>query len=73
MNRSVSLAVGVALIVLGAFVFFRGANVSSRKDVLTVGDVKLTAQESRAVPPWAAGIAIAAGVVLVVAGARQRS
>ncbi len=73
MNRSVSLTVGIALIVLGVFVYFQGADVSSRKDVLSVGDVKITAQESRAVPPWAAGIAIAAGVVLLVAGARQRS
>jgi hypothetical protein len=73
MNRTVSLAAGVVLICLGAFVLLKGANVTSRKDVLSVGDVKITANESRCVPPWAAGIAVAAGVVLLVAGARQRT
>jgi hypothetical protein len=73
MNRTVTLTAGVLLICLGAFVYLRGANVTSRKDVLTVGDVKITAQESQSVPPWAAGIALAAGVLLVVAGVRQRA
>jgi len=35
--------------------------------------VKITAEESRTVPPWAAGIAVVAGLVLVVAGVRQRA
>lgn len=73
MNRTVSLVAGVALIVLGAFALLRGANVTSRKDVLTVGDVKITANETRSVPPWAAGIAVAAGIVLLVVGVRQRA
>jgi hypothetical protein len=73
MNRTVSLAAGIILIGLGAFVLLKGANINSRKDVLTVGDVKITASESQSVPPWAAGIAVAAGIVLLVAGARQRS
>jgi len=63
----------MVLIGLGAFVFLRGASVTSRKNVLTVGDVRLTSQESRAIPPWAAGIAVATGIVLLVAGARKPS
>jgi hypothetical protein len=73
MNRTVSLAAGVVLICLGVFVLLKGANVTSRKDVLTVGDVKITANESRSIPPWGAGIAVVAGIALVVAGARQRA
>lgn len=73
MNRSVSLTAGIVLIVLGVFVFVRGADFSTRKSVLTVGDVKLTANESHVVPQWAAGLAVVAGVVLLAAGAKQRA
>jgi len=73
MNRSVSLAAGIILIVLGAFIVLRGANFTSRENVLTVGDVKLTANESHTVPPWIGGVAILAGVVLLVGGARKQA
>jgi hypothetical protein len=73
MNRTVSLVAGIALICLGAFVLLRGANVNTRKDVLAVGDVKITANESRSVPPWAGGIAVVAGIVLLVAGIPRRA
>jgi hypothetical protein len=73
MNRTIGLVAGVALIVLGAFVLLRGANVTTRRDVLEVGDVKLTASESRTIPPWAAGVAVVAGLALVVTGVRKRA
>jgi hypothetical protein len=73
MNRTVSLVAGIVLIGLGAFVLLQGANFTTRKDVLKVGDVKVTANEEQSVPPWAAGVCVAAGVVLLVAGARQRA
>jgi hypothetical protein len=73
MNRPVSLIGGLVVLVLGAIVLVRGANFSTRRDVLRVGEVKLTAEEQRSVPPWAGGVAVAIGTALLVTGARRRS
>lgn len=67
------IVAGILLVGLGAFVLLRGASFTSRKDVLKVGDVKVTANEQRAVPPWVGGAAVVAGVILLVAGARRQA
>ncbi|MEO8451302.1 MAG: hypothetical protein ABI647_16020 [Gemmatimonadota bacterium] len=64
--------VGILLIIAGAFVLIRGASFTSKRDVLKIGDVKVTADERQSVPPWAGGLAIVAGAALVFAGARKR-
>lgn len=71
MNRTTSLVAGVALLVLGAFVLLRGGSFTTRRDVLEVGDVKITADDKQSIPPWAAGVAVAAGLALVVVGVRK--
>jgi hypothetical protein len=67
------LIAGIVLVVLGAYVLLQGVSFSSRRDVLKVGDVKLTATEERSVPPWVGGVALVAGLVLIVTGARRRA
>lgn len=69
--RPLSL-LGIALICIGAFLLVRGGSFTTRRDVLKVGDVKLTADEQQTVPPWVGGIAILAGAAAVAAGTRQR-
>ena len=69
--RPLSLA-GIALICVGAFLLIRGGTFTTRRDVLDVGDVTLTANEKQTIPPWVGGVAIIAGVVVVAAGMRQR-
>ena len=69
--RPLSLA-GIALICVGAFLLIRGGTFTTRRDVLEVGDVKLTADEKQTIPPWVGGVAIIAGVVVMAAGMRQR-
>lgn len=64
---------GIALIGLGAFVLLRGASFTSRRDVLKVGDVKVTADEQQTIPPWAGGIAIVAGIACIASGSRRRA
>ena len=64
---------GIILIAFGAFVLVRGASFTSRRDVLKVGDVKVTADEQRSIPPWAGWLAVVAGGALAVAGLRRRS
>mgnify|MGYP001348766733 CR=1 FL=1 len=67
------LIAGIVILVVGAFVLFRGATFTSRRDVLTVGDLKVTADEQQSIPPWVGGAAMVAGVALVVAGMRRRA
>lgn len=49
-----SLIAGIALIVLGVFLLVRGGSFTTQKDVVKVGDVKLTADEKQSIPPWVA-------------------
>lgn len=64
--------IGIILIIIGAVVVFRGMSYKSRDEVLRVGGVKASVEEKRAVPTWAGGVAIAAGIVLLVGGMKRR-
>jgi hypothetical protein len=64
--------IGIILIVLGAFVLFRGVSYPSREEVLEVGDVKASVESKKAVPTWAGGVALVAGIVLLAAGMKRR-
>jgi hypothetical protein len=70
--RPLSL-VGILLLAVGAFILFRGASYKSRDEVLRVGDLKASVEEKRAVPAWAGGAAIVAGIVLLAAGMKRRT
>ena len=67
-----SVIAGLLLIIVGAFLFFRGGSFSTREDVLKVGDMKVSTEERHTIEPWVAGAAIVGGVVLLVAGAAKR-
>jgi hypothetical protein len=69
--RPLSLA-GIALVALGAFVLVRGLSFTSQKSVVKVGDFQATVEEHRTVPAWVGGLAVAGGLVLLVAGSRRR-
>ena len=71
-DHSVWLVVVVAGY-LGAFVLLRGASFTSRRNVLQVGDLKVSATERQSIPPWVGGVALLGGLVLIVAGARKRA
>ena len=64
---------GIILIFLGAFVLLRGGSITTKRDVLSVGDLKVTASEHQRIPGWAGALAIVAGVGLVVAGVKKRA
>jgi uncharacterized membrane protein len=65
--------VGILLLALGAFILFRGMSYKSKDEVLRVGDLKASVEERRAVPTWAGGLAVVAGVVLIAAGMKRRA
>jgi hypothetical protein len=65
--------IGIVLLVLGAFIVFRGMSYSDRDEVLKVGDIKASVESKKAVPTWAGGIAIVAGIALLATGMKRRA
>jgi hypothetical protein len=65
--------VGIVLLVLGAFILFRGMTYKSKDEVLKVGDVKASVEQKHAVPTWAGGVALVAGLVLLAGGMKRRA
>ena len=45
----------------------------TQRDVLQVGDVKITATEERTIPPWVAGGIVVIGVAVFAAGMGKRA
>jgi hypothetical protein len=63
--------VGALLIAGGLFVLIKAPSYSSDKSLFKIGDVEAKVAQEHAIPPWAGGAALAAGVVLIVVGARK--
>lgn len=63
---------GVALIVFGAFVVFRGLTYKSRSDVVRIGDVQISAEQRQAIPTWVGVVGIVGGLLLVAGVGRRR-
>jgi hypothetical protein len=63
--------VGALLIAGGLFVLIKTPSYSSEKSVFKLGDVEAKVSQDHAIPPWVGGAALAAGVVLIVVGARK--
>jgi hypothetical protein len=64
--------VGIALAVIGIVVVVRGLSVTTNREVLRVGDMQVTAAETRSVPMWAGATLIAVGAILVGASVRRK-
>jgi uncharacterized membrane protein HdeD (DUF308 family) len=68
--------IGLVLIVLGlAALAYQGVTYTTREKVLDIGPIHATAEREKTVPlpPVLGIVAVAAGVVLVVAGVRKRA
>jgi hypothetical protein len=63
--------VGALLIAGGLFILIKTPSYPSEKSVFKVGDVEAKVSQERAIPPWVGGAALAAGLVLIVVGARK--
>lgn len=64
--------VGIALIIAGVAVYFRGG-ITRKEEVIDLGPLTVSKSEKQSIPPWIAGVAVVAGVLLVVAGSRQKA
>lgn len=68
--------VGIVLIVLGVIgLALGGINYTTRETVVDIGPIEATAEKRERIPlpPVAGGLALAAGVVLLIASNRRTS
>ena len=69
------MIVGIILIVLGAVALaYQGITYTTKERVVEIGPLKVDATKEKTIPlpPVLGGVAIAAGVVLMIASARSR-
>ena len=74
MRNQTLVFVGVVLIAAGAMgLFYRVIPYRSRDVVIDVGPLKATAETSKTwpIPPILGGLAIAGGIIVIIAGARK--
>ena len=67
---------GIILIVVGILMFvFGNVTFTSKKKVADVGPVEINKKEKKTIawPNYAGGVAIAAGLVVLIAGSKRRS
>jgi len=62
---------GLILIAIGLWVIIRPPSYSRDETVLKLGDIEAKMQQQRAVPGWAGGMALGAGIVIVLVGFRK--
>ena len=65
---------GIVLVVVGILMFvFNGINFQTEKTVLDVGPLKVDKKENKHVgwPAYAGGVAVVAGIVILVAGRKK--
>lgn len=67
---------GIILIVLGALaLIYQGFTYTKRRESVSLGPATITAEqkESIPIPPIVGGLALVAGIALVIAGSRRRA
>lgn len=62
---------GLVLIAVGLWIIIRPPSYSREESVLKFGDVEARMQQQHPVPGWIGGLALGAGLVLIVAGLRK--
>jgi hypothetical protein len=63
---------GTILIAIGLWIILRPPSYSREESVFRLGDLEAKMQQEHRVPGWAGGIALGAGVVLLVVGLKKR-
>jgi hypothetical protein len=72
--KSGLLVIAIVLIAIGVVsLAYQGITYTTREKVLEVGPIKATAEKQKTIPlpPILGGLALAGGVILLVAGARR--
>jgi hypothetical protein len=67
-----SVIAGLILVAVGIFLILRPLHYSSDRSVIKLGSFQAKVEADRTLPPWAGGIVLGAGVVLLGAGLFKR-
>ena len=67
-----ALIAGAVLATAGLFILIRGVSYTREESVFKLGDLEAKVQRQRSIPDWAGGVALGAGLVLVVIGLKKR-
>src|SRR5216683_1330708 len=67
-----ALIAGVVLVVLGAFVLIKGLSYTREESVFKFGSIEAKVQQERRIPEWIGGVALGAGLVLLVTSWKKR-
>jgi hypothetical protein len=65
------MMLGIALVVVGGTVFLRG--LSAKREVVSFGDITVSAEERNPLATWAAVLAVLGGLALVATGKRRNA
>lgn len=74
MRMNSTMLIGLILIVLGVVgLAYQGITYTTREKILDVGPLEATAKKEKTIPlpPIVGGVALAAGLLMVVAGAKK--
>jgi cytochrome c biogenesis protein CcdA len=63
---------GAVLIAIGIWMIVRPPSYSREESVFKIGDIEAKMQQQHEVPGWVGGIAVGAGLALVVVGITKR-
>jgi hypothetical protein len=65
------LIAGAVLMAGGLFILIKAPTYSSEDSVLKVGNLEAKMLREHTIPPWAGGVAVGAGLVLVLVGFKK--
>jgi hypothetical protein len=68
--RAVLIA-GAVLVAAGLFLLIKGGSYTREESVFKLGELEANVQRERSIPDWVGGLALGAGVVLVVVGLKR--
>lgn len=72
MKSSLMTIIGIALLIGGGFVLFEGGYITTRRQVVDVGGLRVSAEQKNRVEPWMAGLALVAGTALTIHGLTRK-
>ncbi len=70
--RALAIA-GVVLALVGLWIIVRPPSYTREESVVKIGSLEAKMRQKHAVPGWVGGVALGAGLVLVVVGWKRRA
>ncbi len=72
MKSSLTVLIGLALIIVGGLVLVEGGYVTTRRQVFDLGALQVSAEQRNTIEPWMAGLALVVGAGLTVVGLTRK-